>query len=63
MLSCRRSECLLCSYDAVNVLPCSTWSYLTGGPVLTALPFQDDAQFLTVPQATDLAVPGFLRWR
>ena len=49
VLSCRRSECLLWSYDAVNVLPCSTWSYLTGGPVLTALPFQDDAQFSDRP--------------
>jgi hypothetical protein len=37
---------LLCSVnDAVNVLPCATWAYLNGDPLLTWLPFQDDARF------------------
>jgi hypothetical protein len=37
---------LLCSVnDAVNVLPCSTWSYLNGRLSGAGLPFQDDAGF------------------
>jgi hypothetical protein len=38
---CSQGVGLLCSVnDAVNVLPCSTWAYLNGGPLLTcaALP-------------------------
>jgi hypothetical protein len=33
------SELGLLVNDAVNVLPCATWSYLNGGPLLTCAPF------------------------
>jgi hypothetical protein len=37
---CSQPHSLLCSVnDAVNVLPCSTWSYLYGGPSLTCAAF------------------------
>jgi hypothetical protein len=35
--------------DAVNVLPCSTCTYLNGGPLLTCASFQDDASFRPPP--------------
>ena len=45
---------LLCSVnDAVNVLPCSTCSYLNGWLSQPALPFQEDAKF---PAATRLRI-------
>jgi hypothetical protein len=48
---------LLCSVnDAVNVLPCSTWSYLNGGPFLTWAAFPGRRRLSGRHQTTDLAV-------
>ena len=48
---------LLCSVnDAVNVLPCATWSYLNGRPCLTCAAFAGRRWFSGRRQTTDLAV-------